>query len=242
MIRTILPLDRPDPRLERVARANGFSLHAGVSCEGNQKDKRERLFRYISRPAVAVPRLSLSSTGKVVYTLKTPYRDGTTQVAFDRGGLPPVDFIARLAALVPKPRVNLTRYHGVLAPNHRWRGLVTPARRGKGIKSTSNAEVRTPAERHAAMTWAQRLKRVFNIDIEVCGHCGGPVRVIVEASNRCIEDQEIIDTILAQLHDKELVTPSLPLMTPPSRAPPETLPLFAGKDSSSTTLNQQGSH
>jgi len=143
MIRTIRPLDKPDPRLERVARANGFSLHAGVSCEGNQKGKRERLCRYISRPAVAVPRLSLSSTGKVVYTLKTPYRDGTTQVAFE-----PVDFIARLAALVPKPRVNLTRYHGVLAPNHRWRGLVTPARRGKGIKSTSNAEVRTPAERH----------------------------------------------------------------------------------------------
>ena len=40
---------------------------------------------------------SLSSTGKVVYTLNTPYRDGTTQVAFD-----PVDFMARLAALVPK--------------------------------------------------------------------------------------------------------------------------------------------
>jgi len=96
------PLDRADPGLERVARANGFSLHAGVSCEGNQKDKRERLCRYISRPAVAVPRLSLSSTGKVVYTLKTPYRDGTracpalsgTQVAFE-----PVDFVTRLAAL-----------------------------------------------------------------------------------------------------------------------------------------------
>ena len=52
--------------LERVAKANGFSLHAGVSCEGHQKDKRERLCRYIARPAVAVPRLSLSSTGKVL--------------------------------------------------------------------------------------------------------------------------------------------------------------------------------
>ena len=89
MIRTIRPLDRPDPGLEQVAKANGFSLHAGVSCEGHQKDKRERLCRYIARPAVAVPRLSLSSTGKVVYSLKTPYRDGTTQVAFDRGGHPP---------------------------------------------------------------------------------------------------------------------------------------------------------
>ena len=231
MIRTIRPQDRPDPGLERVAKANGFSLHAGVSCEG-QRDKRERLCRYIARPPVAVPRLSLSSTGKVVYTLKTPYRDGTTLVAFE-----PVDFIARLAALVPKPRVNLTRYHGVLAPNHRWRGLVTPAKRGKGAKRLPNNEVASPAERHAAMTWAQRLKRVFSVDIEVCGRCGGSVRVIA-----CIEDQEIIDRILAHLRDREQDIPNLPLLTPPTRAPPETLPLFAGKDSSSTALNQQGSH
>jgi hypothetical protein len=45
MIRTIRPLDRPDAPLERVAKANGFSLHAGASCEGHQKGKRERLCR-----------------------------------------------------------------------------------------------------------------------------------------------------------------------------------------------------
>ena len=224
MIRTIRPLDKPDPGLERVAKANGFSLHAGVSCEGHQKNKRERLCRYIARPAVAIPRLSQSSTGKVVYTLKTPYRDGTTQVAFD-----PVDFIARLAALVPKPRVNLTRYHGVLAPNHRLRGLVTPARRGRGVKPIANTEVRPPAERQVAMSWAQRLKRVFNIDIQVCSRCGGSVRVIA-----CIEDQDVIDRILAHLERKEQNTPTLPHLAPPTRAPPETLPLFAGKDSRPT--------
>ena len=43
MIRTIRPLDRPDPGLERVAKANGFSLHAGVSCAGHERNKRERL-------------------------------------------------------------------------------------------------------------------------------------------------------------------------------------------------------
>jgi len=228
MIRTIRTLDRPDPGLERVAKANGFSLHAGVNCEGHQKDKRERLCRYIARPAVAVPRLSLSSTGKVLYTLKTPYRDGTTQVAFE-----PVDFIARLAALVPKPRVNLTRFHGVLAPNHRWRGLVTPAKRGKGVMRPSDNDVVSPTERHAAMTWAQRLKRVFNIDIEVCSHCGGSVKVIA-----CIEDQDVIDRILAHLRDKEQGTPTLPHLAPPTRAPPATLSLFAG--SGSTTPHQQG--
>ena len=172
-------------------------------------------------------RLSLSSTGKVLYTLKTPYRDGTTQVAFE-----PVDFIARLAALVPKPRVNLTRYHGVLAPNHRWRGLVTPAKRGKGAKRLPNKEVASPAERHAAMTWAQRLKRVFSVDIKVCGRCGGSLKVIA-----CIEDQDIIDRILAHLREKEQEAPARPLLVPPTRAPPATLSLFAG-----TELNQQGRH
>jgi hypothetical protein len=87
----------------------------------------------------------------------------------DPSGLRPgrpsaVGFVARLAALIPKPGINLTRYHGVLAPNHRFRGLVTPAKRGRGVKSISNAEVRSPAERHAVITWAQRFKRVFSID------------------------------------------------------------------------------
>ena len=107
-IRTIRPLDRPDPGLERVAKANSFSLHAGVSCEARQRGKRERLCRYIARPAVAIPRLSLSSTGKVVYSLKArgssgPHSDTLpgryNPGGLQRGGHPPVDFMARLAAL-----------------------------------------------------------------------------------------------------------------------------------------------
>jgi len=149
----------------------------------------------------------------------------------------PEDFIARLAALVPKQRINLTRYHGVLAPNHRWRGFVTPAKRGKGVKPIASTDVRSPAERHVAMSWAQRLKRVFNIDIEVCGHCGGSVKVIA-----CIEDQNVIDRILAHLRENEQGIPIIALLTPSPRAPPETLPLFAWKESSSTAFDQQGSH
>ena len=78
---------------------------------------------------------------------------------------PHLDFLARLAALVPKPRVNLTRFHGVFAPGAKHRAWVTPAKRGKGRKTKAfdEPEDRTPAERRAAMTWAQRLKRVFNI-------------------------------------------------------------------------------
>lgn len=63
---------------------------------------------------------------------------------------------ARLAALVPKPRVNLTRFHGVFAPNSKHRALVTPAKRGRGNKRHSGREEKTPAERRAAMTWAHQ--------------------------------------------------------------------------------------
>lgn len=109
----------------------------------------------------------------------------------------PLDFIARLSALVPKPRVNLTRFHGVFAPNSKHRALVTPAKRGNGNQFRVTDEPLTPAERHASMTWAQRLKRVFNIDIETCNACGGAIKVIA-----CIKDPVVIKQILDHLEQK----------------------------------------
>lgn len=63
------------------------------------------------RPAVSEKRLSLTPSGNIRYQLKTPYSDGATHIIFK-----PQDFIARLAALLPTPRVNLTRFHGGLLP------------------------------------------------------------------------------------------------------------------------------
>ena len=65
--------------------------------------------------------------------------------------------------------------------------------------------------------------------IDVCGRCEGAVRVIVEASNRCIEDQETIDRTLDHLRQEEQELPTQLLLVPPTRAPPGALPLFAGK-------------
>ncbi|MSQ69366.1 MAG: hypothetical protein EXR83_14455 [Gammaproteobacteria bacterium] len=106
----------------KLARAAGFSLHAAVASEGHEREQLARRCRDLTRPAVWPERLSLTAQGNTRYRRKTPYRDGTTQVVFE-----PLDFIARLAALAPTPRVNLTRYHGLLAPNHRQREPVAPA-------------------------------------------------------------------------------------------------------------------
>jgi len=69
---------------------------------------------------------------------------GTTRVLFE-----PLDFLARLAALVPKPRVDLPRFHGVFAPNSAHRARVTKARRGKGASGQAAAETDEPLGRAA---------------------------------------------------------------------------------------------
>ena len=142
--------------------------------------------------------------------LPLPAGRGTTHVIFE-----PLDFLARLAALVPKPRVNLTRFHGVFAPNSKHRIQVTPAKRGKGRKrhTADEEQCPSPAERRASMTWAQRLRRVFNINRETCSKCGGAVRVIA-----CIKDPVVIDKILTHLDKKAAM--AKPPVLPQSRAPP----------------------
>jgi len=61
----------------------------------------------------------------------------------------PLDFISKLASLVPKPRVNLTRFHGVFVgvphhPNSKHRTLVTPARRGKNLQEENKTQSAGP--------------------------------------------------------------------------------------------------
>ena len=85
-------------------------METAIGHPPHQRKKLERLCRYITRPAIAERRLSLANNGNVVIALKTPYDDGTTHVV-----LSPMEFMGRLAALVPRPRVNLTRFHGVFS-------------------------------------------------------------------------------------------------------------------------------
>jgi len=151
----------------------------------------------------------MTRNGRVRYELKTPWRNGTTHVVFE-----PLDFVSRLVSVIPKPRVNLTRFHGVFAPNSKYRAKVTPARRGKRKKSYSADEAdQTPAEKRAAMTWAQRLRRVFNIEIEICDECGGDVRIIAS-----IEDPAVIQKILAHLDN--MTSSAATALLPDCRASP----------------------
>ena len=140
--------------------------------------------------------------------MKTPYRDGTTHIVLE-----PLDFIARLAALVPPPRVHLTRFHGVFAAHAALRAAITPAGRGAGAHKRAAAPER-PRLKDIRMNWARRLKRVFGIEIEQCVRCGGRLNVIAS-----IEEPEVIERILA--HRRERGEEAAPTASLGARAPPQ---------------------
>ncbi|MGH8473930.1 MAG: hypothetical protein ACREVJ_16075 [Gammaproteobacteria bacterium] len=99
-----------------------------------------------------------------------------------------------LAALVPRPRLHLIRFHGVLAPNARLRPDIIPnLPANANTPSADYAEVRPPAA-PAHISWARLLKRVFEIDIEHCPQCGGPLTIIA-----AIVDPTAIAKILKHL-------------------------------------------
>jgi hypothetical protein len=146
-----------------TAARDGFSLNAAVACEAHQREKLERVCRYVARGPIALDRLSVDGDGLVVYQLKHPFRDGTTHVLFE-----PLDFIARLAALVPRPRAHLVRYHGLFAPHARHRQHIVARHTPTAPPDPHEA---TPTAPIKAMSWMQRLRRVFALDTSTCARC-----------------------------------------------------------------------
>jgi hypothetical protein len=118
----------------RCANAGGLSLHANVCAPARDRKRLERLCRYVSRPPIASERLSRLADGRVLYRLKRRWRDGTTHVLFE-----PLDFLGRLAALVPPPRAHLVRYHGVLAPAARRRAAGVAGRASEPAEGEESA-------------------------------------------------------------------------------------------------------
>ena len=149
MVWTTMILTLKNPGLQRTdtqpkpftVDRNGFSLNVVVACRPQQRERLERLCRYVTRPAVCLERLSTNAAGQVSYELNHPFHDGTTHILFT-----PEDFLARLTALVPRPRSNLTRYHGVFAPNSPFRRAVVPGSAKPARNKTKKPTIQTDTE------------------------------------------------------------------------------------------------
>ena len=99
---------------------DGWSLHAAVMVRADDDVGRENLCRYILRHPISLQRLSMTQDGRVAYAIKYS-RGNKTHLLME-----PVQFLARLASLIPPPRHPLVRYFGVLSSASRWREHVLP--------------------------------------------------------------------------------------------------------------------
>ncbi len=198
--------DRGAPRTKKklCAECDGFTLHAGVCIPEHARERLEKLARYAARPPLVDDKLSLTADGqRVLCKFRRPFRDGSTHVVLRLH-----DFIARLAALIPKPRKHLVTYHGILAPAASYRDRVVPdppddhyetrSPRNAGKTCSHDTDHDTPREsrprERRPFSWAELLKRVYRIDALICEHCGGARRVLA-----AIIEHDAIRKVLAHL-------------------------------------------
>jgi hypothetical protein len=129
--------------------------------------------------------------GRLLYRLKRRWRDGTTHMIFE-----PVDLVAKLAALVPPPRFNLVRYHGILAPSAAFRHLVVPesappdppdpmrhsgcSEKDQNLPGGREDPNKKRQCRPRNYTWAELMKRVWALDVLQCDRCGGRMRIVCD--------------------------------------------------------------
>jgi hypothetical protein len=103
----------------------------------------------------------------------------------------PLELVEKLATLVPPPRFNLVRYHGILAPSAAWRPHVIPESDISDPPTHSNCSARKQllspyagnpqkncACRPRNYSWAELMKRVFSLDVLECSRCGGRMRIL----------------------------------------------------------------
>jgi hypothetical protein len=103
------PMDKTEVDPGATAVVRGFNLHGKTRVDGCDRLALQKLCRYIARPPIAQDRLHILQDGRVRYDMKRTWKDGTKAIV-----LSPLDFIARLCALVPPPYFHLTRFHGLL--------------------------------------------------------------------------------------------------------------------------------
>ena len=213
------PPDEPGALRAKVA---GFSLHAGSWVPAEDREALERLCRYGLRAPFSQERLSRRPDGQVVYSLRRPWPHarGVTHLVLE-----PLDFLRRLAALVPPPGLHMVRYHGVLANRAKLRARLPPPPPRplpEGVESPASREIPRPDAPpdparvpRTSLSWAQLLLRVFFVDALVCTKCGGRMTVIA-----LLTDPLVVRRVLEHLQIPATPPPIWPARSDPGSSWP----------------------
>jgi hypothetical protein len=165
----------------------GFNLHASKPIEAPDRLGLERQLRYMGRPPISEGRLEQTSDGRVIVRFKKAWRDGTNSIVLTAN-----EFLERLIALVPSPRKNTVRYHGVFASNSKLRKSVVSLLPPKEPEKGPTAAADKPFGYR--INFAKLMLRVYDIDILACPRCNSRMQVI-----SFITEHHVIRNILTSL-------------------------------------------
>jgi hypothetical protein len=183
-------------------RHTGFSVHNRVRVEPEDQPAVERLARYIMRPPISLERMAWDGVGEVRYRRKRGHESSELNEReveqFD-----PAEFLARVIMHIPEPRRHLVRYYGWYSNASRGKRRKEETENGKvGVTDTGLA---TPAARAEARdtramrrSWAQLIKRIYEVDPLVCPSCGSEMKVIA-----LITEHDVVDKILRHLKRRD---------------------------------------
>jgi hypothetical protein len=193
-------------------RHTGFSVHNRVRVEPEDQPAVERLARYIMRPPISLERIRWSGEGEVFYQPKGGHdgrarQPGDVAEAFD-----PAEFLARVIMHIPEPRRHLVRYYGaysnVSRGKRRRHDEVTIGAAPRDIEHATLVQAgrdHSPEARALRRSWAQLIKRVYEVDPLVCPKCQGEMQIIA-----FIIDHDVVDAILRHLAKAEAQSPRGP--------------------------------
>lgn len=185
---------------------SGFSVDDSVRFEPEDRESMEKVARYILRPPLSLERLKYSEgDDEVVYR-----RKGSNDQAGGEERIDALDFLARVIAHIPPPRIHLVRYMGHYSNVSRGRrkkgkeNALTPGR-----PRLEEDDGLTDAERRARRrAWARLIRRIYEVDPLVCTSCGGEMRIV-----SVILEHRVITRILGHLANRGIE---------PGRGPPES--------------------
>ena len=181
-------------------RHTGFSVHNRVRVEPEDRPAVERLARYVMRPPISLERMAWDGEGEVRYRRKRGHESSGLNEreveSFDPG-----EFLARVIMHIPEPRRHLVRYYGWYSNVSRGKRRKAAAESGEvggAAPDSRAARAETRDDRALRRSWAQLIKRIYEVDPLVCPSCGSEMKVIA-----FITEHDVVDAILRHLARKK---------------------------------------
>ncbi len=188
----------------QCASKDGFTLHAATCAGAEDEGGRERLLRYVLRPAVAQERIQRTEEGLVRIALKKPWSDGTVAVELD-----PLSLLCRLAASVPPPKLHTVRYAGVLGSASKLRSRVVPTPVASGGTRVEDGEPMCK-RKGRYRPWAELMMRALKLDVLECPRCRGRMKLL-----SLVTDVAEAGRFARKLGDPPALPPRAPARGPP---------------------------